>query len=743
MTCPNNWNIMNVDKEIQQIDAAISELVYDKAALRMAYNYYHAKRDANQFKHIEENYGIGVPTEITFNPLVRPHIDRLVGEYLGLNQDFKISCKDEETLSNIMRDKQLKINLEIQNYLKQYINNNIIGSVINDQEATVDPFIEKEMKKLVDNINESFVSEYEITAQNMLKYFKQSRNIDLDNKMQSLLIDLCVSGTCYYRVRPSLSRDNIRLEVLNPLDTFVEKNPNSEYLADSRRAVIRKYMSVEDVIAEYHEDLKDEHIKILKDWKASEGGTENGNFGYVRGSSANKSVWDKNHKNILGGLEVHPIWDGNPDTSKMNYNLLTVHDVEWIEVDYKTGIQTRHEGTKIGDSIYITRGEVEDVIRTKDAPKKCRLSLNGLFFLDKNGEPNSIILKTSDLQNRFDLLNFYKDNLIANSGTVGDWLDLAYVPQVLGVELPERLQKWLAYKKQGLGLIDSSQEGAQMMNTIFNGYDDTIKAQSIQAIELSMQSIQHQVSMITGVLPEAMAQYEQRDAVSNVQLGVRTTMLLTKQLFKAMDIVYKEANYDMLNLSKLIWPYGITGIIVLGNKSQIFTALPEYYTVTDFDLHIEDSAKSFQDRQSLVAISGELVRGGAADLEDITNIMTASSMTELKRTIDRSIAKKKSENDMLMQMQQQIQQYEQSIKEMQKSMQTMQQENAQLQKELDSNNQMKLQLEAARISNEKERIKNDKEYNDKSIEIKKQQVQAQVAQIFDANPYNDKIKNVM
>lgn len=42
---------------------------------------------------------------------------------------------------------------------------------------------------------------------------------------------------------------------------------------------------------------------------------------------------------------------------------------------------------------------------------------------------------------RYDLLTFYKDNLIANSGTVGDWLDLAYVPQVLGVDLPERLQK--------------------------------------------------------------------------------------------------------------------------------------------------------------------------------------------------------------------------------------------------------------------------------------------------------------
>lgn len=734
---------MNVDKEIQQIDAAIDELVYDKAALRMAYNYYHAKRDANQFKHIEENYGIGVPTEVTFNPLVRPHIDRLVGEYLGLNQDLKTTCKDTETLNNILREKQIAIANEINNYLTNYLENNIIGSILNDKESIIDPFIENELSKIRENVSESFVSEYEIASQNMLIYFKQSRNIDLDNKMQNLMTDLCVSGTCYYRVRPSLSKDNIRLEALNPLDTFVEKNPNSDYLADSRRAVIRKYMSVEDIIAEYHDDLRDEHIKILKDWKASECGVENNSFVYVTGSSANKSVWDKTHKNILGGLEVHPFWDGDTNTNRTNYNLITVYDVEWIEVDYKTGIQTRHEGTKIGESIYITKGEVEDVIRTKDAPNKCRLSLNGLFFLDKNGEPNSIILKTISLQNRYDLLAFYKDNLIASSGTVGDWLDLAYVPQVLGVELPERLQKWLAYKKQGLGLIDSSQEGAQMMNTIFNGYDDTIKAQSIQAIDLAMQGIQHQVSMLTGVLPEAMAQYEQRDAVSNVQLGVRTTMLLTKQLFKAMDTVYKEANYDMLNLAKLVWPEGITGTIVLGNKAQIFTALPEHYTVTDFDVHIEDSAKSFQDRQSLVAISGELVRGGVADLEDVTNIMTASSMTELKRNINRSIAKKKAENSMLNQMQQQIQEYEQAMKEMQNNLKATQQENMQLQKQLEANNQYKLDLEAQRIAIEKERVRNDKEYNDKSIEVKQQQVQAQVAQIYDNNPYNDKIKNVM
>lgn len=345
---------------------------------------------------------------------------------------------------------------------------------------------------------------------------------------------------------------------------------------------------------------------------------------------------------------------------------------------------------------------------------------------------------------KYDLLCFYRDNLISSSGTVGDWIDLAFVPQALGVDLPEKLQKWLAYKKQGIGIIDSSQEGAQMMNTIFNGFDDTVKAQSIQAIVLAMQTIEQQVSKVTGVLPEAMAQYEQRDAVSNVQLGVKTTMLLTKQYFQAMDVLYKEANYDMLNLAKIVWKKGVTGTIILGNNySKIFTALPEYYTVTDFDIHIEDSTKSYQNVQSLMSIAGELIKAGAADLADITNIMTASSITELKRNIDRSIRKKKEENDMVGQLQQQVTQYEQNIKDMENQNTQLQQQIQQLQAELDKSNQAKLQLEAERLELDKQKARNDKDYNDKTIDLKEKQIQAQVAQIFDTNPYNDKIKAVV
>lgn len=391
---------MNVDKEIKQIDKAINELIYQKSTLQKAYNYYHSIRDIDQFKHIEENYGIGVPTSINFNPLVRPHIDRLIGEYLGLNQDLKITCKDEETVSNIMREKQLLISKELFDYLRKYLENNIISSIINDQEVSTDPFIEKQLNKIANNINDSFISQYEIAAQNILNYLKQSKNIDLENKMQSLLTDLCITGTCYYRVRPSNSGDNVQFEVLNPLNTFVEKNPNSQYLADSYRVVVRRYMSAEDILLEYREDLKEDHIKILKEENNSSAESDGPSY-YIRSSSPEHAgVWNSTHTGILGGLETHPIWPGeHRKTNRYTYpRMWTVYDVEWITVNYKTGRQTRHEGTRIGGEIYITRGESDNVVRTKDNPNKCRLSVNGLFFLDKNGDPNSMIIKTMDLQ---------------------------------------------------------------------------------------------------------------------------------------------------------------------------------------------------------------------------------------------------------------------------------------------------------------------------------------------------------
>ena len=386
-------------QEIDTINKAIGELVYDKTKLRKAYQYYHCYRDAEQFKSLEKNYGIGTPTSVHFTPLIKKHIDVLVGKYLELEPDLKISCKDSETVSNMLREKQLKIDKALYDRLRQYLNNSIISLLLDNKEIVNDPFIERELKEIQENIENTFVSDYEIAAQNILKYIRQSRNISMKNKLRTIITDVLITGICYYRTRPTENKTNINFEALNVLDTFVEKNPNSPYLADSRRAVIRRYMTVETILNEYRSELTSEAVEKIKETVKT--GDNTSSTYLVR---TVQTTPDGNHRpdwtsGILGGMEAYPsLPTDDRMVSSYNPHLITVYEVEWLEVDEKDGYLYRHEGVKIGSDVYITRGKIEDVVRSSDAPSKCRLSINGMFFLDNNGDPFSLMLNTMDLQ---------------------------------------------------------------------------------------------------------------------------------------------------------------------------------------------------------------------------------------------------------------------------------------------------------------------------------------------------------
>ena len=308
--------------------------------------------------------------------------------------------------------------------------------------------------------------------------------------------------------------------------------------------------------------------------------------------------------------------------------------------------------------------------------------------------------------------------------------------------MPERAQKWLAYKKQGIAWYDSSQEGTQMINTTFNGYDDTIKAQAIQAFQMVLESIEQQACSITGVFQEKLGGIQQRDAVSNVKVGIRQSTLLTKQYFSAMDLMYKEVNYDLLNLAKIVFKNGIQGTLINGTRlNQIFTALPEYYTMTDFDIHIQDSTETFHDKESLKATSIELIKSGQVDPTMIFNIMTAKNVGELKEYIDDAVQSRKQENDIVAQLQQQLQQMQQQAQQLQQQLQQVNQQNEKLQKELQKNSSDKMQLEQQRVEIERKKADDAKSYNDRIAALKEREIDIEYMQLNDGNPYNDKIKN--
>ena len=727
---------MSREELIAKTNLAIAELVHDKENQRKAYNYYNCKRDKEQYKYLEENYGIGQPTSVEFIPLIRKHVDALVGEYLNLPILPKISCKDEETINNIFREKQVKVVTECFNLLQGNLKNNLLR-VLGNQDMT-DLNIKEQLDKLIEDINENFISQYEIAGQNVIEYIIQSRNTDLVTKLKQLFIDLLVTGYNYYRVIPSPAGKNVQIECLNPLNVFPDLNYNSPYIRDSYRVVVRTYLTRNEILNKYGKDLKREDITKIKElWKEH---LDYSNSVFVR--SVVGACGTPATDGIRAGEEITP---GYPEQHWYRYdnNIIPVYEVEWIETDNNFVMQ-RYSTVRIGEEIYIIYGKDKNVVRTKDDPTKCWLSVNGVWFNNRGGEPYSMVQACMVLQDKFDLSIFYRDKLIANSGSVGDWINMPTLPTFLGDSMPERIMKWLAYKKQGIALMDTSQEGQlntgqAPMNTLVNGFDDTIKVQAIQAIQLAIDSIEATASSITGVFRERLNGIQQRDAVSNVQTGINNSFTVTKQWHFQMDLVTREILLDCLDCAKIVWKTGLTGTLILGKYQKLFTALPQYFTVTDFDIHLTTSSEIIKEMEQIKALVPEFIKGGIVSPDILMDIMTAKSLTEMKTKVKQSIKKQKAENN-------QIQQLTQQVQELSNNLQQAQQQLQQAQNKIETLNEAKLQIEKQKIQLQFQiddyKAKTDRTYKEVQAENDTKRTEIELQQLYDGNPYNDEVRNI-
>ena len=720
------------DKEfIDKTNEAISELVYNKTELQKAYNYYNGKRDPEQFRYLEENFGIGSPTSVEFTPLLKKHVDALVGEYLGTPILPKISCKDSDTISNITREKQLQITQGIVKFLKEHLSNSLLSFI--DGKDITDKSIKQQLDKIIQDIDQSFISQYEIAAQNIVQYIMQSRETDLITKLRQLLTDLLITGYTFFRVKSAASKTNIEIEVLNPLNTFVDRNPESPYVKNSYRAVIRYWMTKSQILAKYGKELSRKDVEELTDtWKNHQGMAT-----YMR------SYMDHVAHNEIQEECVVP---GYPDNeySSIRHQLIPVYDVEWLETD-KDFVMKRYNTIRIGEDIFIIRGEDKTAIRSKDNPNFCTLSVNGVYFLNRSQQPYSLILKCAHLQDRYDLLIYYRDNLIANSGTSGTIMDMSLLPVNLGVNWPERVQKWLAYKKAGIQWIDTTQEGRNdngnaPLNTIFNGFDDTLKAQAVQAIELAIQSVEQTTSSITGVFRERLNGIEQRDAVTNIKQGVANSFIVTKHYFQQMDLIACEMLLDSLNQAKKTFKKGLTGTIILGDKyQQIFTALPEHFTVTDYDIHVISSTQVMEDLQILKQMIPEFVKSQSLAPDIIFEALTAKSLTDLKYKVKKAMQIQKEENNQIMQLSQKLEETQQQMQQMQKELQQSQQKVQQL-------DETRLKLEQEKIQLDYQvnwyKAQTDRTYRDRQMDVEEKRTEIEIRQLRDGNPYNDQILNL-
>lgn len=207
-----------------------------------------------------------------------------------------------------------------------------------------------------------------------------------------------------------------------------------------------------------------------------------------------------------------------------------------------------------------------------------------------------------------------------------------------------------------------------------------------------------------------------------------------------MDLIVNEMLLDCLNLAKVVFKNGLKGTIILGDKYQrVFTALPEYFTLTDHDIRIITSSDITRDIEQIKSIIPEFVKSGGLPPDIIIEAITCKSIPDLKYKVKRAMQKQKDENNQIQQLTQQNEQLYKQLEDATKQLD-------QAQKQIQQLNQVKLQLEQEDIEMKYQlewyKANTDREYKEASVEEQKRRTKVELAQLSDGNPYNDKIRQI-
>lgn len=207
-----------------------------------------------------------------------------------------------------------------------------------------------------------------------------------------------------------------------------------------------------------------------------------------------------------------------------------------------------------------------------------------------------------------------------------------------------------------------------------------------------------------------------------------------------MDLIVNEMLLDSLNLAKVVYKNGLKGTIILGDKYQkVFTALPEYFTLTDHDIRIITSTDIVKDLEQIKTLIPEFVKSGGLPPDIIIEAITSKSIPDLKYKVRKAMQIQKDENNQIQKMAQQIEQLQQQLQQASQELQKSQ-------KKIEQLNQAKLQLEQQDLAKKYQlewfKAKTERDYREATAEEQKRRTEVELAQLYDGNPYNDKIRQI-
>lgn len=713
--------------------------------IEKAYKLRNGEKDLNDYKYLYEAYGIEFPGKLAHIPIMKVMFDALLGIEESDPLNFTLTVMNKEAIDHINDFKRKKILGEIYTFSEEQIRRSMEDVYsgngqkrINREEEKI--ILDKAINSIKEKYNDDFKTDLQIYGTDMMLHLMEVLKLKL--YFNIMFDDLITTGSEFYQVEQRGKGMRPIFRAIHPKDIYFNKPRNRKFINELDRVVLRDRMTIAEVLSLYGDKLTREEIKELVEE-------------HVENIASNVDIYDMRYMDkLIKGV-------GAQGYEKLNATFVDVFYVEWkanteveydeprLVVDSKKSEEIikreKHKGyrldlfsgVRIGENKYVDMGRKKDVYRPADAPWDIKLTVNGSLYSDRNGKPFSLVLSTEAISEKYDVLHYHWESLIAMAGGKAVLVDFADIPTWMGKTNMQRTMKWLGMLKQGVGVIDTSQTRSSQRQFNNMGDVDLSLTNSLDTITNLMRYIEELGSRITGVNRQMLGQMMERDGKATSEMAISNASIVTRPLFFLHKEVCKQAMKDILNASRVAYKDGFSGSYLLGKYGQkIFTLDGSKFAMSDYNIHLTDWEDEKAKLQEIKALSIEFIKQQMVDAEDALDMNTINSVGRLVQHMKNSVRRKKE--DTTQQMESELEQAGQEIDKLSQVIEK-------LKGQVEQADQAELQLKAKDIEMKaklKERELSDKkEIEEKKLKNDSKRIELESLQLHLGGNKNMEVRN--
>jgi hypothetical protein len=617
-------------------------------------------RDVELILNPDNVNALYVPESIQHFPIMNSKLHVLQGEEAKRRFEFKVVVTNPNSISEIESSKLAMLQEQVQ-------------SMIEDENLSEEEF-NKELDKLSYYFDYQWQDIIEMRASTVLSHYMKELNIP--KIFNDGFMDAMICGEEIYQC--DIVGGEPTFERLNPLKVHIFKNGFSNKVEDADLIILIDFWSPGRILDTYFDVLSKKDVDSIDklastfssdsmynidernafintaeiDGTDISGGTVIENFLLMgqSGFSATSNYYDlqgnirvlrlywKSKRKIKKVKSYDPetgeeLFDFYPETYIIDKDAGEEEEIFWINEAW--------EGTKIGPDIYVNmRPRIVQYNRLSN-PSRCHFGIVGSMYNLNDSRPFSLVDMMKPFAYFYDVIYDRLNKAIAaNWGKIVK-LDLAMVPK--GWEI----DKWLYYAKVNhVAVTDSFKEGSGgaaqgkivgALNTQSNGVIDAEQGNYIQEHINLLEFIKNEMGEVAGITRQREGQISNRETVGGVERSNLQSSHITEWLFTMHDDVKKRALECFLETAKIAMRGRNKKFQYITSDGAIKSLEIDGDTFADSDYGIVvDASPDTQNLASkLDALAQAALQNQTLSFSSIMKIYTSSSLSEIRRTIEK------------------------------------------------------------------------------------------------------------